>query len=49
MNGATGILMLVPLTIISLASVPVGVFLSVLYRRDIVLPGLSILTVLLLA
>jgi len=44
--GGAGMLMLVPLSIVALVSVPIGVFLSVSYRRDIVLPALSILTML---
>jgi len=47
--GGAGMLILIPLSIISMASIPIGIFLSVLYRRDIVLPVLSILTMLLLA
>ncbi len=44
--GGIGLLVLVPLTMLALGTVPIGLYYSVLLRKDAALPLLSILTVL---
>lgn len=41
--------MLIPLTLLTLVSVPTGIYFSVVLRKDIVLPLLSVLTILMVA
>jgi predicted Na+-dependent transporter len=47
--GGIGFLVLIPLAIVALVAVPIGVFYSVVFWRDGVLPLLSILTILMVA
>ena len=44
--GGIGFLVLIPLALLSLVSVPTGIYLSFVLRKDIVLPILSVLTIL---
>jgi len=44
--GGIGFLVLIPLTLLALVSVPSGIYLSVVLRKDMVLPLLSVLTIL---
>ena len=44
--GGIGFLVLIPLTLVALVSVPTGMYLSIVLRKDVVLPLLSILTIL---
>lgn len=44
--GGIGFLVLIPLTLLALVSVPTGIYLSFVLREDIVLPLLSVLTIL---
>jgi hypothetical protein len=46
--GGFGFLVLVPLAVLSLATIPIGIYCSVVLWRDGVLPCLSILTILLI-
>lgn len=45
--GGIGFLVLIPLSLASVLSVPIGIVLSVLFRKDLALPLLSILTIVL--
>jgi hypothetical protein len=47
--GGIGFLVLIPLSMVALATVPIGVFYSIMFWRDAALPILSILTILMLA
>lgn len=47
--GGIGFLVLIPLAMVALVAVPVGVFYSIVFRRDGVLLLLSILTIFMLA
>ena len=44
--GGVGFLLLVPLAFLAIVSVPIGIYLSLVLRKDIVLPLLSVLTIL---
>ena len=44
--GGIGFLVLIPLTLLALVSVPTGIYLSFVLRKDVVLPVLSVLTIL---
>jgi Ca2+/Na+ antiporter len=47
--GGIGFLVLIPLSLAALVSVPTGIYLSIVLRKDIVSPLLSVLTILMLA
>jgi len=47
--GGLGFLVLIPLTLLALVSLPAGIYLSFVLRKDIVLPLLSVLTILMAA
>ena len=44
--GGIGFLVLMPLALLALVSVPFGIYLSMVLRRDVILPLLSLLTIL---
>lgn len=44
--GGIGFLVLIPMTMLALVSVPTGIYLSLVLRKDIILPLLSVLTIL---
>ena len=44
--GGIGFLVLIPLSLAALVSIPAGIYLSIVLRNDIFLPLLSILTIL---
>lgn len=44
-----GFLVLIPLALVALISVPIGIYFSIVFRRDAVLPLLSVLTIFMLA
>jgi len=46
--GGIGFLVLIPLALITLVSVPFGIYFSIVLRRDVVLPLLSVLTILMI-
>ena len=48
-GGVLGLGVLVPLAMMSLVSVPIGIILTILYRRDVFLLVLSVLTIFLVA
>lgn len=47
--GGMGFLVLIPLTLVALISIPMGIYFSIVLWRDPVLPALSILTILMIA
>ena len=47
--GGIGFLVLIPLTLAALISVPTGICFSIVLRRDAVLPLLSVMTIFMLA
>ncbi len=47
--GGIGFLVLIPLSLLALISIPIGIYLSIVLRRDVMLPLLSVLTILMLA
>src|SRR5207247_4300290 len=46
--GGIGFLVLISLALITLVSVPFGIYFSIVLRRDVVLPLLSVLTILMI-
>ena len=43
--GGIGFLVLIPLTLLALMSMPIGIYFSIVFRKDIFLPILSALTI----